>query len=183
MLDKTEKLLFYYENLVNWKKRLSSECPFICKILREAHVKRVLDAGCGIGKHVLYLRKEGFDAHGSDLNPLHYNRAKELALSEDPEAVFFHEDMTALENQGDESYDAVLTLGNTLSSIGFEGVTKVLAAFHRVLKPGGIIMGQVLNYDSFNREDFSDVRSAFIEGKEIINITIKKCLLFNYKIT
>ena len=170
MLDKTEKLLFYYENLVNWKKRLSSEGPFICKILKEADAKKVLDAGCGIGKHVLYLRKEGFDAHGADLNPLHFNRAKELACNEDPEAVFFHEDMKTLENQGNETYDAVLTLGNTISSMGFEGAAQVFATFYRVLKPGGMMMGQVLNYDSFNREDFSDVRSAFIEGKEIINI-------------
>lgn len=170
MLDKTEKLLFYYENLVNWKKRLSSEGPFICKMLKEAKAKKVLDAGCGIGKHVLYLRKEGFDAFGADLNPLHFNRAKELACNEDPQAVFFHEDMKTLENQGDETYDAVLTLGNTISSMGFEGAARVFATFHRVLKPGGMMMGQVLNYDSFNGEDFSDVRSAFIEGKEIINI-------------
>ncbi len=170
MLDKTEKLLFYYENLVNWKKRLSSEGPFICNILKEAHAKKVLDAGCGIGKHVLYFRKEGFDAYGADLNPLHYNRAKELAAIEGPEVMFFHEDMKTLENQGNETYDAVLTLGNTLSSIGFEGVPQVFASFHRVLKSGGMIMGQVLNYDSFDGEDFSDVRSAFIEGREIINI-------------
>lgn len=170
MLDKTDKLLSYYENMVNWESRLSREGPFIANILSRAGAGRVLDCGCGIGRHVIWLRKNGFDAHGSDLNPIHIEKARETARRESPGAGFFLEDMMELSGREDGSFDAVTSLGNTLSSLGREGAGRAFAAFHRVLKPGGVLIGQVLNYQSFNREDRSEVRSAIIDRAEVVYV-------------
>lgn len=164
MLDTTEILLLYYDKMVDWDKRLSLEGGFITEKLNNARAKKVLDCGCGTGNHVFYLNRQGFDAYGSDLNPLHIKEAQSKShLNNIKENRFYLEDMTALPLQNNNSYDALLTLGNTLCSLGLSKVRDAFGAFSRVLKPNGLLLGQVLNYESFNRQDKSDVRTALHE--------------------
>jgi ubiquinone/menaquinone biosynthesis C-methylase UbiE len=175
MLEKTDKLLFFYENLVNWKSRLAKEGTFITELFKSHNVHNILDCGCGIGKHVFFLRQNGFNAHGSDLNPLHIEKAKQLADNEPGEISFFHEDMTELPMQQDESWDGVMSLGNTLSAIGHEKVEKAFKAFCRVLKPGGIFIVQILNFAFLKVGDRTEVRSAMIKGQEVVYVKTFHC--------
>ncbi|MCE1247852.1 MAG: class I SAM-dependent methyltransferase [Firmicutes bacterium] len=170
MLEKTDKLLFFYENLVNWNARLAKEGDFIKKIFDACGAKNILDCGCGLGKHVFFLRENGYNAHGSDLNPKHYERAKIASESLNNGAGFFLEDMTELPQQGDGSWDGVMSLGNTLSSMGKENVRKAFSAFNRVLGNEGVLIGQILNFAGMVSGDRTEVRSAVVDGKEVIYV-------------
>lgn len=55
-----------YDVFVDWPGRLAREMPGIEARLREVNARRVLDVGCGTGRHVQALLQLGFDAHGAD---------------------------------------------------------------------------------------------------------------------
>jgi glycine/sarcosine N-methyltransferase len=151
-------LLKYYENMVNWDKRFENEGAFLMKTLKDAGAKRILDCGCGVGRHVIYLSKHGFSAEGCDYNPYHVKRASELAQKEGVKTKFFQADMENLSGVRVGEYDAILTLGNTLTSFGKEKAANTIKCFGKLLKTGGIVIGQVLNYNSFEKTDRTEIR-------------------------
>jgi SAM-dependent methyltransferase len=67
-----------------YRKKLGTiepEIPTLVKLLKEAKLKRVLDVGCGTGRHVAYLALDGFETWGFDATESALARAKKL-LSE-----------------------------------------------------------------------------------------------------
>ncbi|MCK6461675.1 MAG: class I SAM-dependent methyltransferase [Planctomycetes bacterium] len=124
-----------YDVFVDWEGRLGREMPGLLKRLREAGAKRVLDAGCGTGRHVAALLREGFDAHGADVSEEMLAQAR--AFTGAPER--FH-----LWRMGDPPpglgapFDALLCLGNVWPQV--MEVDAALAAFRRLLRPGGLVL-------------------------------------------
>ncbi len=41
----------------------------LAKLLREKGVRRILDLGCGTGRHLLFFLKKGFEVYGLDGSP------------------------------------------------------------------------------------------------------------------
>lgn len=93
----------------------------------------VADVGCGPGHTTALLRELGTDTFGIDLSPA----MVEIARREHPDARFEVGSMTALE-LGDASLAGVLAWWS-LIHIPDEAVPGVLAEFHRVLRPGGVL--------------------------------------------
>ena len=168
MIDRDEKLTYYYKNMVNWDKRLKKEGSFIKKVLGDAGARSVLDCGCGAGRHVIYLRQAGFAADGADTNPRQIETARLEAESRSVKARFIVEDMTLLSGVRPGEYDAIMNVGNSMSSLGREAALAALKNFYRVLPPGGVALVHVLNYDSFNRKDRTETRWAKVEGVETV---------------
>ena len=48
--------------------KLHESIPKIIKIFKKKNVKKVLDLGCGSGRHMVYLAKNGFDVSAFDLS-------------------------------------------------------------------------------------------------------------------
>ncbi len=168
MTDKFKKLPLYYQNMVNWEKRLLKEGPFIKKILRDAGVRRVLDCGCGNGRHVIYLRREGFEADGADTSPWQLDLARQEAEKTGVIPQFFLEDMTCLDGIEPGKYQGIINIGNSMASLGPDKARMVLENFFRLLPPGGLAMVHVLNFHSFGRQDRTEIRRARVEGREMV---------------
>ncbi len=126
-----------YDIFVDWEGRLGREMPGILSRLREAGARRVLDAGCGTGRHVAALLREGFDAHGADVSEEMLAQARALTGAPDR----FH-----LWRMGDPPpasllatpFDAFLCLGNVWPQVTELDAT--FAAIRRLLRPGGIVL-------------------------------------------
>ncbi|MFI5402753.1 MAG: class I SAM-dependent methyltransferase [Planctomycetota bacterium] len=124
-----------YDVFVDWEGRLGREMPGILKRLRETGARRVLDAGCGTGRHVAALLKEGFDAHGADVSEEMLAQGRALTGAPDR----FH-----LWRMGDEPpsmgapFDAFLCLGNAWPLV--EDPEATLGAIRRLLRPGGLVL-------------------------------------------
>jgi len=124
-----------YDVFVDWEGRLGREMPGIVKRLRETDARRVLDAGCGTGRHVAALLREGFDAHGADVSEEMLAQAR--AFTGAPGR--FH-----AWRMGDPPpdlgapFDALLCLGNVWPQV--LDVDAALLAFRRLVRPGGLVL-------------------------------------------
>jgi tellurite methyltransferase len=106
---------------------------------------KILDAGCGGGRNLVYFFQNGFDVHAIDPNPDAVTAVKELAKKISPEipATNFHtasaEDLPFDDNYFDLVISsAVLHLAN--SEAHFENM---LNSMWRVLKPGGYFFARL----------------------------------------
>ena len=94
---------------------------------------RILDLGCGTGRHSLYLLTKGFEVYGCDLSL----DALRIVTGVLPEAHFKRCDMAALPYRG-ESFDGVLSHAvvqhGTIATI-----KRVILEVYRVLRRGGVL--------------------------------------------
>ncbi|HVS08968.1 MAG TPA: class I SAM-dependent methyltransferase [Planctomycetota bacterium] len=130
-----------YDVFIDWPGRLAREMPGIEKHLRAAGARRVLDAGCGTGRHVQALLERGFDAHGADASEDMLEEARALIGS--PER--FHlwrmgaEPPPSLPAAG--PFEAVIAMGNVWPQLAGEvDARRTLEAFVHLLRPGGLVL-------------------------------------------
>ncbi|MDD5507522.1 MAG: class I SAM-dependent methyltransferase [Bacteroidales bacterium] len=72
------------------------ECDFIEKEIQSDKVTRILDIGCGTGRHTLELTRRGYRVTGVDLSESLLNRAREKAMKENLIIEFQRQDAREL---------------------------------------------------------------------------------------
>jgi tellurite methyltransferase len=112
-------------------------------LLRQRGVRRVLDLGCGIGRHALLLAREGLETHGLDASPGGLAAAREAAEAEGLTVGLREAPMTSLPYD-DGSLDYVLAF-----KVIYHGDSAVarrtFAEIRRVLRPGGLLQATMLS--------------------------------------
>jgi SAM-dependent methyltransferase len=84
------------------------EVDFIEKELDFNKGSRILDIGCGTGRHAIELAKRGYKVSGVDLSKSQLQRAKEKAKDAKLEIEFFQKDARKLDFK--ESFDMVIMI-------------------------------------------------------------------------
>jgi 2-polyprenyl-3-methyl-5-hydroxy-6-metoxy-1,4-benzoquinol methylase len=133
-----------YEQEVFTKGTLQ-ECDFIEKELAGDKSLKILDIGCGTGRHSIELARRGYDVTGVDLSESLLNRAKENARKAGAEVNFILKDARLIEF--DQEFDVALVLcegGLGLMENDAENY-KILTNIHRSLKTGGKTIITLLN--------------------------------------
>ncbi len=151
-----------FDVMTDWEARLAAEGPFLRKILEEAGSRSVLDAACGSGGHALALAGWGYAAAGVDASPVMVEMARRKAAEAGRDISFAVADLGELAalaagEPGEDGaagvlrpapYDAVLCLGNSLPHLLAQAdLVAALAGMRAMLKPGGLLVLQNLNYD------------------------------------
>lgn len=114
--------------------------PMLGLDLTRGHRARVLDAGCGPGRHSLELARRGFEVTGVDISPKFVEIAREDAAAEGLDVTFRLGDLRELDETS--TYDAVICLcegGFGLAGAGVEADLDILARLARALVPGGAL--------------------------------------------
>lgn len=168
MIDPDFGMHHYYKHMVNWERRLGKEGPFLVELFNKNNAKKVLDAGCGVGRHTLYLRSRGIEADGSDVSEKNIKEARHAAQEQGVDAKFFVEDMEKIPSADKTQYDAVMSLGNPMAAFGKEKARRTLKRFADVLPKGGVAVIHVLNYNSFDKTDRTEPRWAEIDDTEMV---------------
>jgi SAM-dependent methyltransferase len=111
--------------------------------LRQRGLDRILDVGCGIGRHALFLARQGFEVLGIDASPSALAEARsqttpELRLAYRQRAYFELEDLPA------NGFGAVIAWNVIYHGDG-ELARLSVEQFHRVLQPGGLYVGTMLS--------------------------------------
>lgn len=96
---------------------------------------KILDVGCGAGRHVLYLQDKGFDVLGIDESPLAVKVCKERGCKQIKVMDILKTKIKA------SSFDTIILFGNNLG-IGktLKGVKKLLKILRRLAKKDGILL-------------------------------------------
>ncbi|MDD4051146.1 MAG: class I SAM-dependent methyltransferase [candidate division Zixibacteria bacterium] len=142
----------YYDLMTGFDRRLVREFGVIKHLVDKFKIARALDAGCGTGVHTIILAKIGVDVVGVDSSPEMLEIARTNALKEGIKPPFCREYFESLPAEWDESFDGVFCLANSLVGVQTaERLSLSLQAFHRVLKPGGHVIIQLLNLAGFRR--------------------------------
>ena len=100
-------------------------------------VRRVLDLGCGIGRHVILLAKSGLETCGFDSSAQAVASCQEWLLSERCEAKLHQGDMHCLPYE-DDFFGFVLSW-NVIYHTTREGMSVILAETERVLRHDGLL--------------------------------------------
>jgi tellurite methyltransferase len=106
---------------------------------------RVLDAGCGSGRNLVYFLREGFDVCGVDISADAIAHVRSLARTLSPrlpEDNFRREPVEKM-SFGDESFDAVLSSAVLHFARDEEHWLAMMREMWRVLKPGGIFFARL----------------------------------------
>jgi len=84
-----------YDNEV-FTRGTNGECDFIEKEIRFDKSLKILDVGCGTGRHAIELTKRGYNVTGIDLSESQLRRAKEKAKASGLTIDFQHQDARSL---------------------------------------------------------------------------------------
>lgn len=110
----------------------------ISGLFKKHGVKKLLDLGCGSGRHVVYFAKQGFDVYGIDIAEegvkLTKTWLKEEGLGANLEVGNIYERLP----YADIFFDAVIST-QTLHHERIEKIRKAIKEIERVLVPGGFV--------------------------------------------
>ena len=110
----------------------------ITSVFSEQNVKRVLDLGCGSGRHLVALSKLGFEMYGFDASPKALAMSKEWLVEEGLHAELTTHLMEEPFPYDDQFFDAVVSFQVIHHNL-FKDILVTVSEIERVLRPEGVI--------------------------------------------
>lgn len=130
----------YFSRYEDWARHQKRAMEFV--------KGRVLDVGCGAGRHSLYLQKKGFDVIGIDVSPLAVKicrlrgvkKAKVMSIKE----ISFKPN----------SFDTIIMMGNNFSLFNnFRKAKRLLKRFQKITTENALIIAETRDpYKTSNPE-------------------------------
>jgi SAM-dependent methyltransferase len=151
-------------------KTVRRQCDFIEQRLGLAAGATILDVGCGLGLHACELTRRGYIVVGLDLSLPMLSRAADEAQDQGFKINFLHADMR--EMSFDSAFDAVLSWGTTFGYFDDDVNRAVLERMHKALKPGGLLLLDVVNRDYVIR---SQPNNVWFEGDGCVVMEETQC--------
>ena len=135
-------------------------------------VKRIMDVGCGTGRHYVPLTQAGYDIAGVDPseNMLNKLRDKLKALNINPQIIV--KDMREIDFN--MQFDAVICMNSAfLYMLTDEDILKALKAFQRALNDGGLVIIDIMNFLSLFGRYKEMIAGKYIKDNVIFETAIK----------
>jgi SAM-dependent methyltransferase len=130
---------------------------------------RVLDVGCGAGRHSLYLQRRGLKVTAIDISP----RIVELARERGVQDARVVDASRRLPFRNGE-FDTVILFGNNLGIAGTVlKFRKMLREFHRVTSPRGRIIATTRQPSTMNPQHRSYLRQNIARGRALGQIRLR----------
>lgn len=106
---------------------------------------RILDAGCGGGRNLVYFLRTGFQVFGIDQNPKSIEQVRNLAKTLAPNLPAENFQIAMLEEMPfpDRSFEAVISSAVLHFAASETQFDKMLWEMWRVLKPGGLFFARL----------------------------------------
>ncbi len=152
--SKTGKKQWYEELFENYGKKYDSEtftagttgeCDFLEKEFGYDKSLRILDVGCGTGRHAIELTKRGYNVTGIDLSKSQLKRATEKAAAEGLSITFIQHDARNLPFNGEFDVAIMLCEGGFPLMETDEMNFDILRSVARSLRKPGKFMFTTLN--------------------------------------
>jgi len=137
----------YYSTLRGLPRRLRQLAPFVVEALptfKRCKIERVLDLGCGAGRHCVYLAKNNFDVVGVDISMTALKIANEWRKKEKLKNISLLEATMTNLPFSDFRFDAVISVSVIHHAIKKDSV-KTMDEVYRVLKKNGVFLTNLVS--------------------------------------
>ena len=152
----------------------------VVKAFKKKKVKKVLDLGCGSGRHTVFLAKHGFDVYSFDISKHGIKLAKDWLKEEGLKAHFAIGSIYRKLPYKENFFDAVVSV-RVIHHGRVEEIKKLIKEMERVLKPGGLLFIEVTKPAKTNikSKEIAPRTYLSLEGKEkgAIHYIYSKALL------
>ena len=102
---------------------------------------RVLDLGCGTGRHLIHLAKRGFNTVGLDLSPFMLDVARQKLRDASLKVQLIRGDLCNLAMFRSDAFRYAICMFSTLGLIRWhENRVAFLKEVRRILEPGGVLV-------------------------------------------
>jgi glycine/sarcosine N-methyltransferase len=136
-----------YDRMTGFEQRFVRERPFIKMLVDRHGIQTALDAGTGTGFHALLLAQLGVQVTAVDISPAMISALEGHAASMGVSIATVVAPFRDLPDLIRKPQDVVFSLGNTMAhASSHDELVEFLVAFRRVLRPGGMLLLQLLNY-------------------------------------
>lgn len=129
----------------NFVRGTVGECDFIEREINYDKTTRILDIGCGTGRHSIELTKRGYEVTGIDLSQSLLERAKAKALEQNLRVDFERQDARKLSFVGEFDLVIMLCEGAFPLMETDEMNFQILRSAAKALKPRGKLIFTTLN--------------------------------------
>jgi SAM-dependent methyltransferase len=142
-----------YDLSIDWEARIEREIPVLRDIMGPPGKHGLLDAGCGTGRQATALALVGYRMTGLDASPAMLEAAAAHAAEAGANVTWVHGFFESIADATPGPFDGIYCIGNSLATAGTaESVQCALRSFAQVLRPGGRVFVQVLNFDAMRRQ-------------------------------
>lgn len=134
----------HYYNSFYQEKDYKAEALQVDRLLKKygSDVHKVINYGCGTGRHDMELKKLGYDCTGIDMSPLMIDIAKKNSEKENADIGFSVADIRTYNPA--ERFDAVISLFHVMSyQTGNEDILQAFRAARKALDIGGVFLFDV----------------------------------------
>jgi ubiquinone/menaquinone biosynthesis C-methylase UbiE len=108
---------------------------------------KLLDLGCGTGRHLVHFAARGFDVTGVDLSDAMLRIVEEKLVDAQQSASLLKSDICHMPEVGDSTFDAVISMFSTLGMMrGYKNRMACMHEVFRVLKPQGLFIFHCHNF-------------------------------------
>lgn len=144
----------------------ASEMYSLLKRWQKANFKKILDLGCGIGRHAIFFSKNGFDVGACDLSQEGIDKLNKLIKNKGLNINAEVSDMLSLPYENN-SFDGLIAF-HVISHTDDKGIDKVLSEIKRVLKLQGEAF---ITFNSKNSLSFKNPDNKHLSENTVVKTT------------
>ncbi len=160
-----EKYAHEYDLITNAAQRESYHAKEVEALISRFKPTKVLDAGCASGLTAMLFARRGVTAVGLDCSKRMIEVARDKFKSEKLPLEFRVGYFERIPRQMRSQFDLVVCLANSISGVAsLADVRLALKNFHSVLRPGGRLVLQMLNYSSIKEGELFPIRATENNG-------------------
>jgi len=142
MFEKRGKIFLEASNdmpdILKSRKNIQENIPEIVKLLKKTNVNKILDLGCGSGRHTVFLSKNGFEVYSLDILEEELKLTKAWLNDENSNAKIIKASCYERLPFADDFFDVIIST-QVIHHNFHDKIKDCISEIERILKPRGII--------------------------------------------
>lgn len=158
----------FYDEMIGFEDSLQNRINIFGTLFSGRNIETAADVGCGSGLDTIALASLGCNVTGFDTSAEMIGLAEKNAKKKKVTAVFKNSGVDKIRKSEFNKYDLIISLGNALANINPALLAASLNNMAKMLKDGGLIVVQILNYDKILKEKPVVIGSKTVEENTIV---------------
>jgi len=148
------------------RERTSKDVDFIIKALEISKENLILDIPCGFGRHSIELNQRGYLVTGMEYNTPQIDEAKKLMKEKEVNFDIIKADMRDIPHKN--KYDRLFNFFTSFGYFSDEENEKTMENFYNALKPGGMMLIEMVNRDGILKNYQKSHITRLLEGELLL---------------